>query len=251
MNNNIRINELLGAKIFQKFVFKIENVKYDIIEKWMPNIDRKHSERCEKLLNKRLLNSTTEEEKKQLIHYYINERLTFRRELNLRENRNYHINIDNPSKFVSYIKNNRRIHVKGIVKNAILIAGSTVVLIYGENLLQTMGLVVLTYNSLEAFINFQCINLQNYNLKRFENSKDKLLKLAERRQQRDISLYSEISKVISNEFDDRNDIPSLEQIQSKITTKEELQQMRQLVLNNRPNVIAYPQKNNIKTKERK
>lgn len=232
MFNNLRINELLGAKIFQKCVFKVEKVKYAVIDKFFPNIVQKYDRKLSKQLEEKLKNVKTPEERQMAVNNYRNKVLILKRELNGKRNRNYHISVDNPSKFVNYLNYNKSIHVKGLIKNGGVFLITITGIAFGNEVIQTLAYAWFSYNCVSTFINFQCVNLQNYNLKRFNRSMEKLEMIAQRKKDRDIKRYSEISKVISDEFLATDKIPEKENIVQQITTKTQLEQMRKLLMDN-------------------
>lgn len=234
MTNNLRINEVLGAKVFQKCVFLVEDIKYKAIDKFFPNLVEKYDAKLRKNLDNKLKGVTTEAEREKAVNIYRSNVLALKREINSQRNRNYHINVDNPSSFVKYLENNKAIHVKGLVRNGVVFLITTAGIVFGEDVIfvQPLAYVWFSYNCISAFINFQCVNLQNYNLKRFNKSREKLEMIAKKKRDRDIRRYGEISKVISEEFKTTDKIPDKEDIVQKITTKEQLAQMRKLLIDN-------------------
>lgn len=236
MNKNYRINELMGAKIFRKGAFKLEEIKFKVVDKFFPNTLEKYEKNLRKSLEKSLCNAKNDEERQVMIRNYQNKILTARKEFNDKRNRNYHIRMDNPNEFVNHLKNNKKIHVKGLIRNGIAYVGIVPLIIFGSSVLVLAGYLALVYNIISTFINFQCINLQNYNLKRFEESRERLDEIRKKRQIRDLKKYGEISKVVSKEFDKTEAIPSIEDVVSNITTKEQLEQMRNLLKVYYPNV---------------
>lgn len=232
MINNLKINEVLGAKIFQKCVFKVEDVKYSVIDKFFPNLAVKYEEKMSCQLEEALKDVNTEEQRQEVINNYRDKVLTLKRELNGRKNRNYHISVDNPSKFVKYLNYNKSIHLKALVRNGVVFLITTTGIVLGNEIIQPFAYAWFGYNCISTFINFQCVNLQNYNLKRFNNSMEKLEMIAKKKQDRDIKCYGEISKVISEQFQATDKIPDTDDIVQQITTKTQLEQMRKLLKDN-------------------
>lgn len=87
--------------------------------------------------------------------------------------------------------------------------------------------ILLIYEFLGIIINFECVNLQNYNLCRL--SDERIIKTFDKikeRQQREFKLnMSEGSKVIYNSFIDTIDIPDVDTVISHINTREEAIQL--------------------------
>lgn len=248
MINNLRINELLGATIFQKFVFRAESVKYTLIDKFFPNFPEKYERQLKKNLDKKLQKASTEEERQKIINLFRNNVLVLRKELNSKKNRNYHIEIDNPKKCIQYLKMNRRIHVRGLVINGGVFLISTLGIVFGNEIVQGFSYVTSGCNCVSTFINFECVNLQNYNLKRLYNLREKLEIVAQKRKERNVKSYGKISEVISKEFERTNEIPDVEVIVQGITSKEQLDQMRKLILDSR-RYVCGSSKNRVKTKK--
>lgn len=244
MNKNYKINELLGAKLFKKCVFKVEHIKFKIIDKFFPNSELNYEKYLKKSLNKELNKEISIEKKNLIIRNYQKKILISRKEFNNKKNRNYHIKMDNPNDFIEYLKKNRKIHINGLIKNGIVYLGLIPLFIIQNPIFTIAGYVFLSYNTISTLINFQCVNLQNYNLKRFEDSKEKLMKMRKRKQEKDLEKYGKISKVISSSLNNSTDIPSVEEIVSNITTKEQLIELKKML-------ISYGMKENKGTEEKK
>lgn len=229
MNKNYRINEILGAKFFKKCVFRVEKIKFKIIDKFFPNSLKIYETKLKKSFYKKLNKIENEDERKVLIKNYHEKILVSRKEFNNKKNRNYHINIDDPNDFINYIKKNRKIHIKGLIKNGFCYLGIIPLFIIPNSTLSIIGYIILSYNTISTLINFECVNLQNYNLKRFEESREKLIKIKGKKQERDLKKYGEISKVVSKALNDSIEIPKPKDIIDNITTKEQLIELRKLL----------------------
>lgn len=98
-------------------------------------------------------------------------KLDFRREFVYHQSRNYHYNKNYPTEFVKYLKLNREIHIRGLIYDGLMF----VPLILGFFTFQVLSPIVFflftTVLSTKAIIDLECINLQNYNLCRFQNEK--------------------------------------------------------------------------------
>ena len=234
MNNNTRINEILGAKRFQKYVFILERVKYKIVEKLFPNLQEDYEKRLNKALDKALEEEQDEIKREAIMKNYHDRVLASRQETNNRHNRNYHINKDNPMEFIKYLKSNKKIHMKGLV-------GNGVIYLIGIPLLATgvisplVGGIVLGINTINTIVNFECVNLQNYNIKRLEKNRKQFEELKARREERDLESYKNVTSVVSSKIKNQREIPKVEEVVKEISTKEQLEEMRKLLLSYMPN----------------
>ena len=160
MNNNYKINEYLGAKIFKKLVFKLENIKFKISLKFFPNLYSYYEYKLKRQLDKNLLNEDNEEKRQLLIKNYQNNVLLVRKENNQRKNRNYHIKMNNPNEFVKYLNSNKKIHINGLIRNGISYLIIALFIICGIEVLSTIGYIALIINTFSTIINFECCCLK-------------------------------------------------------------------------------------------
>jgi len=220
---NMKICEFFGAKQFQKIVFFLENLKYQVIEKVFPNIYEWYDKYSERKLERKLERSNGVN-KKQIIDEYRFGKLLFRKELIYKQNENYHIDLENPTNFSNYLKFNKKIHIDGLKSNIFLIIG---ILIFKLIINNWVTNLILMYNIISMIINWQCINLQNYNLCRLENEQMKLLleKREKKVKEDKIKKYGEGFKVIGRTFQDTEDIPKINEILSNVRTIEEREQL--------------------------
>ena len=114
-----------------------------------------------------------------------------------------------------------------MVKNAIAIAVLTLITSIGLTPAVTVPLLIAELGSL--FINFQCVNLQNYNIYRYKEKEEETKKKEEIRSKENIERYSKAGEVVSRSMEKTEDIPSLSQIIESVKTKEELEQLKVLV----------------------
>ena len=120
INKKIKTCELLGAKQFQKVVFLVEKIKYKIIEKFFPNVEDWYNKRCENRKEFLLKKCKTEEEKEKINDFFKMEKMKFKKELIYKENRNYHVDCNNPNKIKEYLNINKNIHKKSLISNLVL-----------------------------------------------------------------------------------------------------------------------------------
>ena len=216
---NKHICEKLGALKFQRIVFALEKIKYKIIKKLFPNIYIWYSKKCDSIMNKKLKNITDENEKKYIINHYRKEKMMFKKELETEKNRNYHIDYNSINDINDWLEKNKRIHIKDLKKNIILI----IILIIILNFFPIFSILFIIYESICAFVNFECINLQNYNLCRLNDSKVKdYFKRIEK--QKDEYMKNNMQQginPISKAFQNTIDIPSIDDIINEISNKEE------------------------------
>lgn len=219
----MKIYRLLGADYFQKLVFKVEKLKYKILDKYSPEIIEWYESLCNKNYEQSLKNKKHE---KSLYDYQL-KKLTLRKEIAYKQNRNYHYNPNYPTEFVNFIRENRRIHIRGLIIDAlemiILFITFPVIIEISPVLFGIVSAVV----ALATIKDFECINLQNYNLCRFENKKMKikLQKLEEYKAQENLKKLSEGSKPIANAITKNIEIPTIDQIVEQVVTQKEQEQL--------------------------
>jgi len=81
-----------------------------------------------------------------------------------------------------------------------------------------------------AFLNFECINIQNYNIYRYKKVESSMKKRVVRQYKNNIEKYGEASEVVFNSLDkDNTKLPSVDEIVENITTKEQAVQMKELI----------------------
>lgn len=216
-----KIYKMLGAEKFQKVVLFVEDIRYKMIEKFFPNIENWYEKRCD---NNYL---RTKKKKKKSLYEHQMTKLAFRKEMVYRQNRNYHYNPNCPTKFIQYLKTNKKIHQIGFIKNSIFlillgasfsILSSTFPVIYS---------MLVTISLIGVIKDFQCINLQNYNLCRFEDEKMKkrLAKLEEMKQRENYIRLSKVVEPVSTVIENQIELPSIEEVVEKVQTEEAKQQL--------------------------
>ncbi|MBQ3020924.1 MAG: hypothetical protein IJD92_01710 [Bacilli bacterium] len=223
----ITLYKLLGAEHFQKIVFKVEKLKYYILDKLFPNIEKWYFKECDRKRDNKLKRCKSDKEKQNIIEFYRFEKLKFKKELNKKENRNYHIDFNNPFEFRTYLELNKKIHIKGLIGNTLLSIILITISIILSNPYPVLLYSVLGYELICALINFECINLQNYNLSRLEEERMQLFlnKMSEKKKETFNKNMSQGSKVIGNAFRKSVDIPKIDDIINSITNKEEAKEL--------------------------
>ena len=84
MNTDTKINEFFGAKKFQRVVFKVEDIKFKLIDKFFPHVEDDYEKKLNKSLEIELANTEDEEKKRALIRTYHKRILDSRKENNNR-----------------------------------------------------------------------------------------------------------------------------------------------------------------------
>ena len=225
LNKQMEICKKLGAIQFKKIVFIVEKIKFKALKKLVPNYLKYFDKHVDKLTKKRLKEAKTEEEKQIIIYKSKIDKMQERREFYQEENRNYHIRKENPTQIIKYLELNKKIHKNGLVGNAIFGLLTIPGLIFGSKL----ALIFLVFEIIEAIINFECINLQNYNICRLTKVKDKIEKKEKAKIERDSVLYKEISEDIHKVVMEKDEIPTIDDILACADTPEKLEQLKQLL----------------------
>lgn len=191
-----------------------------------------------------------------------------RTEHNTRKNKNYHVELSAPNEFEEYLKLNKKIHVRGLLRDAILIPILTVLTIAevpitlplialesfstAKNIkdVNVLGLIenifalpvciisglfgfsltlpLLILEIISAGINFECVNLQNHNIARFKKVKAGLQKRYERKRNKKLQ-YSDANKIIYQAIKDKKQLPNFNDILAHLETPEQIRQMRELL----------------------
>ncbi len=226
LDRKIKIYEKLGALQFQKVVFKLEKIKFSIINKYFPSYIKFTDKILDFKARSRLRKAKTEDEKtkiKKLIRY---SKMLNRRELNTLKNRNYHINNNDPTVIYDYLEWNKSIHKKGLITNIV----SLPILVGLASLSVPYTIPFIALETFSAIVNFECINIQNYNICRYRKIEPLLEKRKQREVKNNIERYGKASEVIYNSVEKSDTkLPSIDEIVENITTKEQAEQMKELL----------------------
>ena len=225
LDKQIELCKKLGAVQFQKIVFAVEKIKFKVLKKLVPNYLTYFDKHVDKITKKKLASASSEEERQAIIYGAKMSKMQERREFHQEENRNYHMRRENPTQIIKYLEKNKEIHKNGILRNA-LFAG---LMIPGIILGSELALTLLILEAIGAVINFECINLQNYNICRLTKIKDKMEQREIRIREREANLYKDISKDIHEAVMEKDEIPSIEEILACADTPEKLEQLKQLL----------------------
>ena len=227
-----RINrcEKLGAEWIQEIVFKLEKLKFKVLKKYFPNCTKKYDKHCDKKCQKELKKAKSEEERKLIIFHYRELKMLFRKEINTEQNRNYHLDKKRPSDTLRYLEWNKSVHQKGLLTDLIALPILTGVALAGFPL----AIPFIVGEAVSAFINFECINIQDYNIYRFKQKQVVLKKLEERQQRKSQEDYGEAAKVITSVMNEKEntdnptELPSITEMISRMN-EEQLKQFRNML----------------------
>lgn len=216
--------KLLGAEYWQKVVFKAEEIKFNIIDLF-PWITKYYEKMCDKNFERSLRKQPDSE--KELKIFYQTEKLKFRREINLKQNRNYHYDPNQPTAFLNYLHFNKNIHMRGMKKNVILLALLGIEVLFLPLLPNFLVMIAIIQQLIELFVNFECVNLQNYNISRFEDERTKkLLEMKEEKKKKEnIQNYANCSKNITASICESQSIPTVYQVVESLQTNQEINEM--------------------------
>ncbi len=224
--------EKLGAIKFQKIVFKVEKLKYKIIKKIFPKYQTRLEKIIDKEYKKAIKKASSSEERQEIKKKYQKRKVMSRKEIVNESNLNYHINQNNPQEFKKYLNYNKGVHKRGLIKNAIIGSLSLTGCILG--IAPVISIPLLAIESLGAVKNFQCVNLQNYNLYRLEEKKEKLERISKRREEQNLERYGKGSELIAKKLSEQNDasLPTIKEIAEeaiKTGNQEALKSIRELI----------------------
>jgi hypothetical protein len=221
----IKLYENLGALDFQKVVFAVERLKFKILKKVSPNFITHYDKYCDKLRKKLIKDAKTEEDIRSVNSYINHIKLEMRREFNNEQNKNYHINSNDSTEIIKYLNYNKEVHQSSLVKDLILIPITTVGTIFITPWLTPL----LAYEILSAFIDFECINIQNYNICRYKLIEDKLKQREERKIKETIEEYGDVAEIVTEKIETSEKLPSMNEIIDGLETKEQLDKLRKLI----------------------
>ena len=214
--------EKLGALKFQKVVFLVEQAKFKIIKKCFPNFIHHFDKYCDWKKKTALKRAKTEKEQKQIIENTKLAKMAMRKELNEEKNRNYHMNPKRPTEIIQYLEWNKDVHKRGLISNAILVP----IMIAGTIFHVPGAVALLIIELLSAAVNFECINIQNYNLCRMRYMEPVLKKREEKTTEKSIEEFGQAAEVIHKSIEKSDSLPSFEEILDNIDNIEQLRQMR-------------------------
>lgn len=152
-------------------------------------------------------------------------KMYFRKEFYQEKNINYHIDAKRPTDIYGYLEWNKKIHVRGLIKDFIALP----ILSVGTILGFPFALPLLIFEVFSTAINFECVNIQNYSMCRYKIT-EKLLKEQENKHVKDmIDNHNEASKLIYNSISRQDELPSFSEIIDNATDINQIRQLRDLL----------------------
>ena len=146
-----------------------------------------------------------------------------RKEINQEKNRNYHLDENRPKETLSYLEWNKGVHKRGLIKNFAVIGALSAATVLGYNFIVPL----IVFESICALINFQCVNLQDYNICRYKIAEKSLVKYAERTKKKKIEQYSDAAELIYDSITKADEkIPTTDEIVANSKNKEQLYQLK-------------------------
>lgn len=228
-----KLYELLGAKKFQEIVLRLEKLKFKVENFLFPNnkLYKIGEKKLEKRKQRELKKAKSEDQKKEILNVYKYRKLKMKRQLANCQNDNYHLNITNVDEFKKYLEWNKKVHKGGLIKNIVFILAMIPIIILSGGIIGSIAEVILVGNILTGIINFECVNLQNYNLLRYEEKYDRLKKAEGKIAVRNIRKYKDANEIIAKTMEKSIDIPTVDDIMKNVQTDEQKKQILALIEN--------------------
>ncbi len=224
-DKKIELSKKLGALKFQKFVFSVEKVKWKIVKAIIPNYIKIADKIIDSNKNKQIKKLKDKNEIDLIQRNATMQKMLLRKEYNKNENINYHINIDQPTQFINELNWNKAIHQRNLIYNLILLPIGIVGMIKSFPL----ATVFTFYEALSTFTNFECINIQNYNINRIKRLEEKLRLKEQKKENQQMEKYKDAYLLINKKIEEKKDIVNIDEIISNINSKEELEQLKALI----------------------
>lgn len=228
LKKKIALHEKLGAEKMQKVVFKVEEIKYKIIKKFFPNYIERYNRMCNKEKNKELKKATTQKEREKINKKYNYAKMAMQKEFYLEKNRNYHMDLEKPTEIIAGLKWNKSIHIENLKGNLVTISVLVGLGILGYS--WTIPFIIIEV--LDAAVNFECINLQDYNLCRFKIMEEQLQKREQRNFEKHVEEFGDVDEIIETAMK-TTDVSNFEETANKIikgATLTKLYKMKKLLL---------------------
>ena len=224
-DKKLKIYRMLGAEQFQKVVFGVERLKFKILKKVCPNFIVYFDKYCDYRQKRELRKAKTEEERQRIKKSVKFSKMAMRKEMNREQNRNYHVDKNKPTEIIEYLKWNKKVHTNGLIKDAVVIPILVGLIIAGY----PIAIILLVAELISAGINFECINIQNYNLCRLKPLEAHLKKREQHIVEKNIESYGKAAEVIHKSIEESETLPTYYEIISNIDNPEQLRQMRELI----------------------
>lgn len=225
-----KIYDKLGASKFQEVVFAVERLKYKFMRKFMPNFIDHYDKRVEKQQQIRLKKAKTEEEKRQINKIANYAKLRTHREIYREENRNYHINRADATEIYEYLEWNKRVHKRGLINNAIFGTIWTTAIFVVPSVATPYLIALLVIEVIKTIVNFECVNLQNYNICRYKLIEDRIVQREVKRIKSEINNYGDAAKIVHEKIVTETKLPSMTEIIDSMETTNQLEQLKNVLL---------------------
>lgn len=233
--------EKLGAKQFSKVVKVVEKYKFKILKKVYPNYVNKINKMFDKREEKLLKRCKTPEEIKRVKEEISMLKMLNKREDNYEMNRNYHVFRHRFSELLNYLNYNKAVHTRGLIVDAVALPILTSLSFINPIFIPFVALDVIAIG-----VNFECVNLQNYNIYRFEKNKDIIQRKEQRAIQNTQAHYTEGVRIINKVLDSDEKTPVNERLRKIESNKEDLIKMKELILKEQERRSTYTQKSHVK-----
>ena len=147
-------------------------------------------------------------------------------------------------KSAAYLLWNKKVHKKGITKDIIVFGTLVTVCCVNPSLINVI-IPFLVFDTISMGINFECINLQNYHLCRYEKVEHRLNERRKQEINKKQDKYNNAITSINKQIEESDTLPKLDL--SKMS-KEELYELRGLLLEAKKSNSTYINNNeNVKT----
>ena len=122
---------------------------------------------------------------------------------------------------------NKNIHKRNLIWNSILLPTSIGLSIAGV----WPAIPFAIYQVGSTFINFQCVNVQNYNIYRIKRIENRLKQKEAKDLAEKMEKYKDGYQVIGDKIEEKKDIVNIDEIVNSITSIDQLKQIRELLTN--------------------
>lgn len=217
-----KMHENLGALPFREVVLKAEKIKYKVLKKICPNYIKYYDKWCNFKTRRKLKKANSPKEADLIDIDNRMSKLSIRKEYLTEQNRNYHMNENYPTQILEYLNWNKEVHQKGLLKDIIIIPILSIATAFSVPL--ALPFLIIELGS--AFINLQCINLQEHSIAEYESCKPILQKQAEKERKKRNTEYTDGKKLIGNLTLNQQNIPTIEEIIKNIKTPQQAAQIR-------------------------
>ena len=218
--------EKLGAKRFKKVVQKVEKIKFKLQKRFFPNFTKRINSLWDRKEKRMLKRCSSEEEAKQIKQDINTMKMLNRREDNYEMNRNYHLFRNRFGELLNYLKYNKDVHKRGVIIDSACLPG-----LIALSVVNPIFIPVAALDAISLFLNFQCVNLQNYHIYKIEKNREAFAKKERQAISNTQQNYSEGVKLINKviEADDK-EISADERLKQIEAQKESLIKAREMIL---------------------